>query len=589
MTALACRDYQQDTIDAVDADLDAGHRRVAVVLPTGAGKTVVFSHLALRYLKANPGSRVLILAHTDELVAQAATKLKMVDRDLRVGIVKGPRNQVRSQVVVASVQTLRHVKRRAQLKRVGLIIVDECHHATANTYRAILEHFGALEPKDGGTLPADGAVAVGFTATLARGDSASLGEIWEKVSYRQDILFMIKRGYLLDVRGKRIEVPDLDLSQVRKTRSDYREGDLGVALTESMAPDLVAKAYIEHAADRSGVMFWPTVESATIAATTMREAGITCEVVHGGLEMRQRRAILARLESGETQVVANCMVLTEGFDSPRVSCVVIARPTRSAPLYQQMVGRALRVDPTQPRDGQDALVLDVVGASRAHDLRSLVDLSIAVQKVRDDQSLLEAEEEETEARERGETEYYRGPVEVKDFDPLARQSRHIWITTASGSRCLTAGTEEFVFLVSVGENAYQVAWCNKSPYQAGRGGFLYPDINGQPSAFPLEQAMQWAEQAADERGGESAATYGRKGRSWRYSKPTVAALGKARQEGVAIDPSWNAGQVSEAIDRALASQRVDQVVAAIVQMRYTVDVPTQGQRDQGKDQDKEAA
>jgi superfamily II DNA or RNA helicase len=141
---LKLRDYQSATIRALHTRWDAGDRRVAAVLPTGAGKTVVFSHLSSGFVADNPGRRVLILAHTDELVSQAVKKLRDVAPHLRVGVVKASRNDVRAQVIVASVQSLRSEKRRNQIRNVGLVIVDECHHAAATTYRKILEHYGCM-------------------------------------------------------------------------------------------------------------------------------------------------------------------------------------------------------------------------------------------------------------------------------------------------------------------------------------------------------------------------------------------------------------------------------------------------------------
>ena len=486
---LKMRDYQAASITALNAKFKDGLDRVAVVLPTGGGKTVVFSHLSNGYVTDNPGRRVLILAHTDELVKQAAKKIKDVAPQLSVGIVKGAIRQTKATVIVASVQSLRSEGKRNQIKDVGLVIVDECHHATAKTYRDILKHYGCLsgpcEPCDGrGEFPhgrcADcagtgtaqtypgAAKAAGFTATLMRSDKASLAQIWQDVAYRKDISFMIRAGYLLAPRGKRIVVDDLDLANVKKSGGDFQSGDLGDALEASLAPETVAKAYVEHASDRSGILFAPTVESAYTFAEELNVQGIKTEVVHGALEMKERRAILARLESGETQVIANCMVLTEGFDCPRVSCIVVARPTKSAPLYQQMVGRGLRVDPSIPREGQDCLILDVVGISARHTLASLIDLSeekewkkILCEEDPDCVEELEEEEGETEPSFFGPEELHNGPVVAVDFDPLASASSRVWLKTAGDTWFLSAGTQEgvYVFIVPATPTACECDGC----------------------------------------------------------------------------------------------------------------------------------
>lgn len=573
-TKLALRDYQEGALAAVAKQWGEGVRRPAVVLPTGAGKTVVFAHQAERFVEANPGKRVVILAHTDELVTQAARKLHMVAPHLRVGIVKAARNDVTADVVVASVQSLRSKKRRAQLRNVGLVIVDECHHAIAATYMAILEDAGCF---------GDGALALGVTATLARGDNAKLSKVWEDVAYRRDILFMIKRKYLLDVRGKRVEVPDLDLAGVKKSGGDYQAEDLGEHMEASLAPEIVAKAYVEHAADRAGILFAPTVSSAYVFEAELRKQGIAAETIHGALPMLERRQIIKRLESGETQVVCNCMVLTEGFDSPIVSAVVVARPTRSAPLYQQMVGRALRPYgglegsedmPAWVRQAQtQALVLDVVGASRTHSLASLVDLSEEIPDLKDDQSLLESLEDELDEGEALPTPklIHRGPVEVKDFDPLARASKRVWLTTRGGVRFIGAGDEAYVFLIDsldpdAPAGAYDVAWCTKDRYDR-RGGLT------EYRAIELGYAMSWAEEQAVELGGPLTETYSRKDRAWRKGAPSDKAMYTARRLGWnkpttdAFSEPVTAGEISTFIDTAYATARIDPIVAAFNQQR----------------------
>ena len=157
---LKLRDYQAKAIKEIHTRWDSGVRRPAAVLPTGAGKTVVFSHLAEGFLAANPGKRVLILSHTEELGDQAAAKMKAVAPHRSVGIVRAGLNQVHAEIISASVQTLRNAKRREQVRNVGLIVVDECHHATAKTYRTILEHFR-------GTLCVDELHLGRFTLLLA--------------------------------------------------------------------------------------------------------------------------------------------------------------------------------------------------------------------------------------------------------------------------------------------------------------------------------------------------------------------------------------------------------------------------------------
>lgn len=572
-TLLRMRDYQVECVKAIHSTWDAGTRRTATVLPTGAGKTVVFAHLSEQFLGGNAHRRTLVLVHTDELVQQAVTRMTTVAPHRSIGVVKAARNEVTAQVIIASVQSLRSAKRREAIRNVGLVIVDEAHHATAPTYRTILTHFGAFEP--------DGALVAGFTATLVRSDRAKLSDVWESVAFSKDIAFMIRRGYLLNVRGRRVIVPDLELSKVKTSGGDYQEGALGEALIESYAPEIVAKAYLEHAGDRKGIVFAPTVETAYLLADAFNAEGIKTEVVHGGLHRDERRAILLRLREGVTQVVSNCMVLTEGFDDPTVSCIVVARPTKNAGLYQQMVGRGLRPDlRLAAADRGDALVLDVVGISRQHSLRSLIDLSTRKDLPEDldeDLTLLELEDWEEEEQAGGtlaieSEEYYRGPIDVEDFDPLARKSKQLWARTESGVYWMSAGTNFYVFLSEsfTGDpGTYDIVWCTKSSpwgnaWERERAREQALDGVHQATTghrgLSFEMALSWAEEVATDLAGYGGLVLSRKSAAWRKGEPKGGQLKMASRMG--IDTSgMNRGEVSQAIDKIAATRRIDDLIS----------------------------
>jgi hypothetical protein len=162
------------------------------------------------------------------------------------------------------------------------------------------------------------------------------------------------------------------MEHVRRTGGDYSDGDLGREVEESGAIEQMADAVLENAADRKGVAFLPTVRTSEMLAEALRARGIRAEHVDGSTDTGERRAILRRLKTGETQWVANCAVLTEGFDEPSISAVLIGRPTRFHGLYVQMVGRGTRLSPGK----KDLMVLDIVGASQRHELIGLVDLGL---------------------------------------------------------------------------------------------------------------------------------------------------------------------------------------------------------------------
>lgn len=378
---LNLRPYQTKAIEAIEQAEREGVRRPLVVHPTGTGKTVTFSH-AIRQ-RADRG-RALVMVHRDELASQTRNKIKIVAPELSTGIVKAELNELDADVVIASVQTASRDRRLAELiesarrSPFGTIVCDEAHHAPAPTWTKVLRGLGAFNPY--------GPLAIGFTATPERDNGKTLG-VWEKVvsymSIREAIYGDRKKGeeggYLVPILPAHVIETKMDMGHVRKTGGDYSDGDLGRELEESGAIVQIADAYAEHARDRKGVAFTPTVATAHALAGALKARGITAAAVDGGTDPEVRRDILAQLKTGAVQVVVNCAVLTEGFDEPSVSCVVIARPTKFHGLYVQMVGRGTRLHPGK----KDLLVLDVVGASQRHELVGLVDLGLDMDDQRD--------------------------------------------------------------------------------------------------------------------------------------------------------------------------------------------------------------
>lgn len=573
------RDYQREAIADIKARILAGARRVPLVLATGLGKTEIFTDPTLLDEYLDDGQRVLVIAHTDELIDQAARKAKRNNPRRKVGIVKAALNETHAQIIVSSRQTLGHAiggpRRLAALRNVGLIIVDEAHHAVrTNTYGKILDHFGAWSSTETEDGPVRSVHVLGFTATLARGDKAKLSSVWQDCTFRRDILFGIRNGYLLDVAGKRVVVQDFDMSRVRQSGGDYRDSDLAEELERTFAPEVIAQAYAEHATTgdgfRKGIAFWPLVETAYHGAKAFNELGITSEVIHGELPKPERRAMLRRLHTGETRVIHGVGVLTEGFDEPTVDVCVIARPTRSAPLYQQMVGRVLRPDLTlPPAERGKALVLDVVGAGARHDLRSLIDLAPERNLRRDDEelSLLELEDElllgieEQQATGAGpgfEEDVYLGPSEVLEFDPLGREK--LWSRTPAGAWYMSAGGVAYAFLTEslAGQPGHwDVVLCSKP----GRGvaawqkGTEYVDL-------PLDMALGWAEDLAVQVGGTGTKTLTGRKSAWRKGQPTPQQQAYAERLGVWRD-GMSKGECSEAIDAHNAAVRIDPLVARV--------------------------
>ncbi|NUL03574.1 DEAD/DEAH box helicase [Streptomyces lunaelactis] len=522
---LPLRDYQRAAIDALHTGWQAGGIRLAVLLPTGAGKTVVFSHLAAE-MHAR-GIRTLVIAHRDELIQQAAAKIRAVAPHLRVGVVKAERDEHEGyDVIVASIQTLASPRRREAIREIGLVVVDEAHHAAAPTYMETLQHFGCF-----GRTP-----AAGFTATMKR-ENGGLAEVWEQIVYTRDILEMIADGHLVDVRGKAVQVEGLALDDVKTRAGDLQDGQLAQALDDSGAAEVVADAYLEHAADRPGVIFTPTVDTAKSMTDVMNKRGIRTATVWGDMHRDERTETLKAYGKGDIQVLANCMVLTEGFDAPWASCAVIARPTKSAALYVQMVGRVLR----PWKDKQDALVLDVMGASTRHKLASLVDLTEREMTAPEEGETL-AEAALKEDQETGPRLAQRG-IDWQDVD-LFHNSETRWLQTRGGTWFIPTGGES-LFLTSGSEpQTFRIRLWDRER------GPLAPDPDPE---YPLEFAMRWAEIFAQRRAPQLA----RKAARWRSGQPSPKQRQLAKSLRIRVPADATAGDVSDLVDVAFASNRID--------------------------------
>lgn len=553
---LRLRDYQSETIEAVFGAWREDMQRPAVVLPTGAGKTVIFSHLAQHFIDAQTGpldslrvdsrgfARVVILVHRDELADQTIRKLKAIAPELNVGKVKAADDDVHADVMVCSVQTLARPSRIGRLidaqntaGDIGLVIVDECHHAVADSYRNIMAVLGCY-------LPATGVKAVGFTATLARGDGRGLGDVWQDVVYTRSILWMISRGHLVDVRARQVDVSTLNLRNVKKSGGDYTAKSLGDALMAADAPRVIREVISQQAADRRSVMvFTPTVDVARAVQDELGTRGpLAAGMVHGGTPREERLLTYKRFAQGDLRVLVNCMVLTEGADFPFADCAVIARPTHNETLFIQMVGRVLRPSPATGKS--DALVLLLSGGGGA--IRTLVDLEPDVQGVEDGESLAEAFEREQEAAETPvpAAAGLRFELKHKDLDLFRASPAYQWLRTRGGVQFIPLGGNGEILLWPSAEipGLWDVAWAP----ERGRWERLHTGLE-------LGMAMAWGESEADER---SAINTGRAA-SWRKKRASEAQVRYARGLGFEVTEDMRAGEVGDMISVGIASRKID--------------------------------
>lgn len=383
------RDYQREACKAVFDSLNE-HASTLVVMATGLGKTVLFSEVALRWPKEL--GRVLVIAHREELIFQAAEKIGH-HTDETVSIEMGEHREQagmmgKSKVLVASVQTLARPKRIAKFdpKEFGLIVIDEAHHAPASTYRQVIDHF-AQNPKFR---------VLGVTATPKRKDNAAMGAIFQSVAYDMGIRRGIDAGWLVNIQQRYIVVEGLDFSHCKRTAGDLNEKDLSQAMmgddqerAERMLHAVVAPT-VKEAQGRPTLVFGVTVEHAQrLTEIFNRYPGVTAECVTGNTPSEIRKEVIGRYKAGTTQVLVGVGVFTEGFDAVETAVVAIARPTSSEALYVQMIGRGTRplaktVDLyATPELRKEAVansrkphvtVLDFVGNSGKHKLISVVDV-----------------------------------------------------------------------------------------------------------------------------------------------------------------------------------------------------------------------
>jgi superfamily II DNA or RNA helicase len=316
------RDYQQDLISKTFAAWSSGMRKVLLQLSTGGGKTIIFAVVASELTCRGEG--VLVVAHREELILQAADKMA-VTTGVQPGIIKAGYKPTDSLIQVGSIQTL---ARRKTYPKAELVIVDEAHHASAASYRKLLDAY-------------PNALILGVTATPRREDGYGLRDVFDHLVCSISTLELITLGYLTEYKliagfkYSKHKVPqkrDFTKKELEQVASDYK-------------PEEVLKQWNNFCAGKKTILFAVNVMHSKAIAAKFRAAGISCEHLDGETPQSERKAILDRFKSGTTKIISNCAILTEGFDCPDSEAVVIARPTTSVTLWLQMLGRVLRPAP----------------------------------------------------------------------------------------------------------------------------------------------------------------------------------------------------------------------------------------------------
>jgi DNA repair protein RadD len=347
---MTLRPYQVEALEQLDAAIAAGRRAPILVLPTGAGKTVIAVDIMSRAVER--GQRALFLAPRRELVTQASRQLSNAGIEHGVLLAGADaRRGLYANVQVASVDTLlsRLVRRNRLLAfpDPDLVIADEAHLSITATRKALLDRW----PQ---------AVRVGLTATPTRKDGRALGMLYDALLDPVDVGELVRQGYL--VPGRYFSVSEPDLKRVRTVAGDYHQGELEAAVNRPELVGDVVVHWLKHAAARRTVVFATSIKHSAALCEEFLRAGVAAEHVDADTPQEMRDATFERFRSGQTQVLCNCFLASYGFDLPELSCVVLARPTKSLMLYLQMVGRGLRTADSKA----NCLVLDHSGCVHRH-------------------------------------------------------------------------------------------------------------------------------------------------------------------------------------------------------------------------------
>ena len=338
MTTYHLRPYQTAAVQQIRDAFAQRHRSVLFVLPTGGGKTVLFSHITEQ--TAARGNRVCVLVHRQELLRQASASLHQMG--VPHGLVAANRSMDLSQPVqVASVQTLARRLHRFPREFFRLLVVDEAHHSNAGTWARVLEHFHRSR-------------VLGVTATPCRCDGRGLGEWYQAMVQGPTAAWLTEHGYLAP--AKVLAPPGFQVQGLRKRMGDFDMTQAGELLQAGQAMGDCLSHYRQHLDGQTAIAFCCSVAHAEAVAELFNRHGVAAASIDGTMDSATREQLLADLGTGRLKVLTSCALIGEGVDVPSVAGCILLRPTQSVSLHLQMIGRCLR-----PQEGKRAVILDHVG------------------------------------------------------------------------------------------------------------------------------------------------------------------------------------------------------------------------------------
>ena len=340
------RDYQTYLLDRVSQSWNSGNRSILLQLATGGGKTICFAHLI--QISIAIGKTVLVLAHREELIKQATEKITAIT-GVEPGIIKADYKADYSRSIqVASVQSL--TRRLKHCPQFDLVVIDEAHHSTANSYRSILANFPNSQ-------------ILGVSATPIRLDGSGFRGIFDDLVCGVTVRQLIDMGRLSPYKYF-APARSMLLVGVRKRGGDFSAESIENANpSESVAADCL-KAYVDYLQGKQVVIFAVSVAHSIAIACSFAANNIPAAHLDGTSDSDTRSATMIAFREGKIRVLTNCALFDEGLDIPGLDGVILARPTTSLGRYLQMVGRALRPAPDKPH----ATIIDLAGNWERHGL-----------------------------------------------------------------------------------------------------------------------------------------------------------------------------------------------------------------------------
>lgn len=334
---MLLRPYQEAAVSDACKALDK-HGNTIVVAPTGAGKTIMLSALVGERYK--DGKKILVMQHRDELVDQNKSKFERINPYITTSIVNGTVKNWDGNTIFSMVQTISRERNLRDRPKFDMIVVDESHHAAADTYLKVINAVKEDNPD---------AEVVGFTATPNRGDGKGLRSVFNNCSHQIEITTLIREGFLVPPKSYVIDCGVGDqLNNVSRKGNDFDMEQVEAIMNHKVINDKVVTEWIERAEGRKTVVFCSTIKHAEDLLESFVEHNIDAKLVTGDTPKDERAETLHELAYGDLQVVVNVSVLTEGFDAPAVSCIVLTRPCSQKGTMVQMIGRGLRtIDPEE--------------------------------------------------------------------------------------------------------------------------------------------------------------------------------------------------------------------------------------------------